>query len=90
MKQRLILLFIGNALATFLAAPLQAATHTWAGVGLSGFWSLPANWAGNNPPTAGEADPEAPVTDDDAELAAMIKPASGTVAKGSADDKHHG
>jgi len=41
-------------------------------------------------PTAGEADPEAPVTDDDAELAAMIKPASGTVAKGSADDKHHG
>ena len=45
-------------------------------------------------PSVGEADPEAPVTDDDAELAAMIKPASGTVAKGSsepiADDKHHG
>lgn len=34
-------------------------------------------------PSVGEADPEAPVVDDDAELAAMIKPASGTVAKGS-------
>ena len=59
MKQLLICLFIGNAVATFLTSPLQAATHTWAGAGLSGFWSLPANWAGNNPPTAGEA---APVT----------------------------
>ncbi len=35
----------------------EAATHTWAGAGLSGFWSLPANWAANNPPTAGEAAP---------------------------------
>ncbi|MDB6112625.1 MAG: Autotransporter-associated beta strand repeat protein [Pedosphaera sp.] len=37
----------------------KASSHTWAGVGLTGYWSLPANWAGNNPPVAGEA---APVT----------------------------
>ena len=44
-------------------------------------------------PTAGEIDPDtAPPTDeDDAELAAMIKPAVGIVAKGStASDKRHG
>ncbi|MBA2543416.1 MAG: twin-arginine translocase TatA/TatE family subunit [Deltaproteobacteria bacterium] len=35
------------------------------------------------PATAGEADGPAPSSDDDAELAAMIKPAPGTVAKGS-------
>ena len=38
------------------------------------------------PLTAGEADPDVPHTsseDDNAELAAMIKPATGTVAKGS-------
>ncbi len=33
------------------------------------------------PPTAGERDPEAPVEDHAEELAAMIKPAAGTVAK---------
>jgi sec-independent protein translocase protein TatB len=36
------------------------------------------------PPVAGEADPDVPAEPgDDAELAAMIRPASGTVAKGS-------
>ncbi len=43
--------------------------------------------------TAGEPDPHVPLNtdDDDAELAAMIKPAAGIVAKGSAEpDKHHG
>jgi sec-independent protein translocase protein TatB len=35
------------------------------------------------PATAGEADGPAPAASEDAELAAMIKPASGTVAKGS-------
>ncbi|HEY4239705.1 MAG TPA: twin-arginine translocase TatA/TatE family subunit [Kofleriaceae bacterium] len=44
-------------------------------------------------PTAGEADDEVPETDDDEELAAMVKPAAGIVAK-SADAKgsepHHG
>jgi sec-independent protein translocase protein TatB len=35
------------------------------------------------PATAGEADGDAPSSADDAELAAMIKPAPGTVAKGS-------
>lgn len=36
------------------------------------------------PVTAGEADPDVPAsTDDDDELAAMIKPAAGTVAKGT-------
>jgi len=37
-------------------------------------------------PTAGEADDEAPETDDDEELAAMVKPAAGTVAKGTQAD----
>lgn len=35
------------------------------------------------PATAGESDGDAPSSSDDAELAAMIKPAPGTVAKGS-------
>jgi sec-independent protein translocase protein TatB len=35
------------------------------------------------PVHVGEADPDAPVEDDDAELAALIKPAAGTVAKGT-------
>ena len=39
--------------------PVDAGTHTWTGAGITGNWSLPANWQGNNPPTAGEA---APVT----------------------------
>lgn len=41
------------------------------------------------PPTAGEPDADTPVTegDDDKELAAMIRPAAGTVAKGS-EPKH--
>jgi len=41
------------------------------------------------PPTAGEADASAPVTegDDDKDLAAMVRPAAGTVAKGS-EPKH--
>lgn len=39
------------------ACSAQAASHTWAGVGITGNWSLPANWAANNPPAAGEAAP---------------------------------
>jgi sec-independent protein translocase protein TatB len=35
------------------------------------------------PATAGEADGPTPSADDDAELASLVKPASGTVAKGS-------
>jgi sec-independent protein translocase protein TatB len=35
------------------------------------------------PATAGESDSDAPIPDDTADLAAMVKPASGTVAKGS-------
>jgi sec-independent protein translocase protein TatB len=46
-----------------------------------------ANGAGPGltlPPTAGEPDPvDAPASDDDDDLASMIKPAPGTVAKGS-------
>ena len=41
------------------------------------------------PPTAGEPDADSPVTDgdDDKDLAAMVRPAAGTVAKGS-EPKH--
>lgn len=43
------------------------------------------------PPTAGEADPDVPENpDDDAELASMIRPAAGTVAKGSEPGPEHG
>jgi hypothetical protein len=35
----------------------QAATHEWNGAGLSGNWSLPANWVADNPPVPGEAPP---------------------------------
>ncbi len=40
------------------------------------------------PQRAGEADPDAPEEDDSEDLASMIKPASGTVAKGS--EPEHG
>jgi fibronectin-binding autotransporter adhesin len=46
--------------AAALTAPLPSAfadLHTWAGLGITGNWSLPANWAANNPPSAGEAAP---------------------------------
>ncbi|MBI1842576.1 MAG: autotransporter-associated beta strand repeat-containing protein [Verrucomicrobia bacterium] len=36
---------------------IEAGTHTWTGAGLTGNWSLPANWQGNVPPAAGEAAP---------------------------------
>jgi fibronectin-binding autotransporter adhesin len=54
------LVCVSTCLTLLLSAlSSKASSHTWAGVGLSGFWSLPANWTGNNPPAAGEA---APVT----------------------------
>ena len=37
--------------------PTFADTHVWTGLGLTGNWSIPANWAANNPPAAGEASP---------------------------------
>jgi len=53
---RLACIFLG--LAGLLAVEhATAASHTWAGVGLDGFWSLPANWQANNPPSAAEAPP---------------------------------
>jgi len=43
------------------------------------------------PPTAGEKDPDSPDNADEArELAAMIRPASGTVAKSSKPEREHG
>jgi sec-independent protein translocase protein TatB len=40
------------------------------------------------PPTAGEADPDVPERDDHEELAKLIKPAAGVVARDAADTKH--
>jgi len=45
--------------------------------------SAPAKASFTLPLTAGEADPDVPHATDDDDLAAMIKPAAGTVAKGS-------
>ncbi len=39
------------------ASSSRAATHVWVGAGITGNWSLPANWQANNPPVAGEAPP---------------------------------
>src|SRR5712671_3381964 len=51
-------LALAVALALVSGAPLiHADTHTWAGAGISGYWSLPTNWQGNNPPAAGESAP---------------------------------
>lgn len=43
--------------ALLLSLNTRAATHVWNGAGLTGNWSLPANWQANNPPVAGEAPP---------------------------------
>jgi sec-independent protein translocase protein TatB len=40
------------------------------------------------PPTAGEADPDVPERDDHEELAKLVKPAAGVVARDAADTKH--
>jgi hypothetical protein len=49
------------ALAAFaILAGVRAAhadTHTWSGAAITPNWSTPANWAGNNPPYAGEPAP---------------------------------
>jgi len=58
-KQQNILhgaLYAAAILLTSIGSSL-ADSHTWAGLGITGNWSLPANWAANNPPTAGEAAP---------------------------------
>jgi len=55
MKKYLVLY---TTLALFAITSLtQADTHTWSGAGISGYWSLPANWQGNNPPSAAESAP---------------------------------
>src|SRR6266481_5971750 len=36
---------------------LRADTHTWAGAGITGNWSIPANWQANNPPSTSESAP---------------------------------
>ncbi|HEV7555191.1 MAG TPA: twin-arginine translocase TatA/TatE family subunit [Kofleriaceae bacterium] len=38
------------------------------------------------PPTAGEADPEHPHSHDDDDLGSLVRPAAGTVAKGTAEE----
>jgi autotransporter-associated beta strand protein len=52
-----------TTLALAALAPLagigvaHADTHTWSGGAITPNWSTPANWAGNNPPYAGEPAP---------------------------------
>jgi len=46
------------ALATLAGiGTAHADTHTWSGGAITPNWSTPANWAGNNPPHAGEPAP---------------------------------
>jgi hypothetical protein len=46
------------AFATFAGIHVASAdTHTWSGGAITPNWSTPANWAGDNPPYAGEPAP---------------------------------
>ncbi len=44
-------------LLLLVAQMAHADSHTWTGAGLTGNWSIPANWQANNPPAAGETAP---------------------------------
>jgi len=78
---------IADAAADTTAAHAADATATVGTEAAAGGDSEPAGPAAPSltlPPTAGEADPvDAPASEGSDDLASMIKPASGTVAKGS-------
>jgi autotransporter-associated beta strand protein len=50
-------LMITLALVAYAITAVYADTHIWTGGAITPNWSTPANWAGNNPPYAGEPAP---------------------------------
>jgi sec-independent protein translocase protein TatB len=75
---------IADAAADTTAAHAADATATAGTEAAAGGDAAPAAPSLTLPPTAGEADPvDAPASEGSDDLASMIKPASGTVAKGS-------
>src|ERR1041385_5320628 len=57
MKKSIPFLTLAVLTAFASVSPAYADTHTWSGAAITPNWSTPANWAGNNPPYAGEPAP---------------------------------